>query len=101
MGLPKLVRDSIPHVIEESGRKCSYHVSSKNEYEMWLIEKMKEEMQEFIDRPCYEEAADIFEVFLSLCNLHGLDIDGVESVAADKREQRGGFSDRIILDRID
>tara|TARA_R110000824_G_scaffold223032_8_gene410798 strand:+ start:1350 stop:1562 length:213 start_codon:yes stop_codon:yes gene_type:complete len=68
---------------------------------MWLFEKMKEEMQEFIDSPCYEEAADIFEVFLSLCNLHGLDIDGVESVAMDKRERRGGFSSRIILDSVD
>jgi len=97
----KLVRDLIPRIIEESGRSCSYHVSSRNEYEMWLFEKMKEEMQEFIDSPCYEEAADIFEVFLSLCNLHGLDIDGVESVAEDKREQRGGFSSRIILDSVD
>ena len=97
----KLVRDLIPRIIEESGRSCSYHVSSRNKYEMWLFEKMKEEMQEFIDNPCYEEAADIFEVFLSLCNLHGLDIDGVESVAEDKRAQRGGFSSRIILDSVD
>ena len=101
MNLPKLVRDLIPRIIEESGRACNYHVSSRNEYEMRLFEKMKEEMQEFIDNPCYEEAADIFEVFLSLCNLHGLDIDGVESVATDKREQRGGFSSRIILDQVD
>ena len=67
---------------------------------MWLFEKMKEELQEFIDNPCYEEAADIFEVFRSLCDLHNLEIEGVESTAMDKREQRGGFSDRIILEKV-
>jgi predicted house-cleaning noncanonical NTP pyrophosphatase (MazG superfamily) len=96
----KLVRDLIPRIIEESGRTCSYHVSSGDEYEMWLFEKMKEELQEFIDNPCYEEAADIFEVFRSLCDLHNLEIDGVESAAMDKREQRGGFSGRIILEKV-
>jgi len=97
----KLVRDCIPQIIEESGRVCVYHVSTRDEYEMWLFEKMKEEMQEFIDSPCYEEAADIYEVFRSFCDLHQLELAGVESVAADKREQRGGFSQRIILDSVD
>ena len=30
----------------------------------------------------------------------GLEIEGVESTAMDKREQRGGFSDRIILEKV-
>jgi predicted house-cleaning noncanonical NTP pyrophosphatase (MazG superfamily) len=97
----KLVRDYIPQIIEESGRTCTYHVSTRDEYEMWLFEKMKEEMQEFIDSPSYEEAADIYEVFRSFCGLYQLELDGVESVATDKRERRGGFSQRIILDSVD
>ena len=96
----KLVRNFIPRIIEESGRTCHYHVSSRDEYEMWLFEKMKEEMQEFIDNPCYEEAADIFEVFCSLCSLHSLDVDSVASAAVDKRERTGSFSDRIILEEV-
>ena len=97
----KLVRDLIPRIIEESGRKCDYHVATADGYEMRLFAKMKEEVQEFIDNPCYEEAADVFEVFRSLCILHKLDIDGVESTAMDKRECRGGFSGRIILEKVD
>ena len=96
----KLVRNLIPRIIEESGRTCSYHVSSEDKYETWLFEKMKEEVQEFIDNPCYEEAADIFEVFRSFCDLRGLDIGGVVSRAHAKRERSGGFSDRIILEEV-
>ena len=102
MRLPKLVRDFIPQIIHEDPEKtCDYHIASDDEYEMRLFEKMKEEMQEFIDNPCYEEAADIFEVFRALCSFHGLDIDGVQSTAMDKCERRGGFSNRVVLSRVD
>lgn len=102
MRLPKLVRDYIPQIIhQDPERTCDYHIAENDEYEMRLFEKMKEEMQEFIDNPCYEEAADIFEVFCALCKLHGLDIEDVESVAEDKREKRGGFFNKIVLERVD
>tara|TARA_B100001123_G_C14781935_1_gene816961 strand:+ start:336 stop:644 length:309 start_codon:yes stop_codon:yes gene_type:complete len=102
MSLPKLVRDYIPQIIhEDPERTCDYHVACDDEYEMHLFEKMKEEMQEFIDNPSYEEAADIFEVFYALCTLHGLEVSSVEGVAMDKREQRGGFFSKIVLDRVD
>ena len=96
----KLVRDLIPRIIEEDGKTCKYHVSSEDKYEMWLSEKMKEEVQEFTDNPCYEEAADIFEVFRSFCDLHSLDIGGVVARAHAKRERSGGFSGRIILEEV-
>ena len=102
MKLPKLVRDYIPQIIhQDSERTCDYYIAENDEYEMRLFEKMKEEMQEFIDNPSYEEAADIFEVFRALCNLYDLDIDGVESIASDKRDRRGGFSNKIVLERVD
>ena len=99
---PKLVRDYIPQIIQEDPKRtCDYYIAGDDEYEMRLFAKMKEELQEFIDNPCYEEAADIFEVFRALCSLHNLELDGVLHAAQNKRDERGGFFNRIVLERVD
>jgi predicted house-cleaning noncanonical NTP pyrophosphatase (MazG superfamily) len=96
----KLVRDEIPLIIEKSGKTCEYHFADYDEYKTRLYEKMREELDEFINTPCYEEAADMWEVFLSICELHELNMLRVEFAAKDKRKERGGFKDRIILETV-
>jgi len=96
----KLVRNLIPHIIEENGKTCKYHVASYDEYKARLYEKMREELDEFINTPCYEEAADIYEVFSSICDLHGMSIPQVKYAAIVKRKDRGGFNDRIVLEEV-
>ena len=101
MSLPKLVRDLIPQIIEENGKSCEHHVANYDEYKARLYEKMREELDEFIDTPCEEEAADMYEVFHAICKLHELNMWNIRYIAADKQSRNGGFSDRIILDRVD
>ena len=96
----KLVRDKIPDIIREDGKECKYHVAKHNEYKTRLYEKMREELDEFINTPCYEEAADIYEVFSSICAIHDMNMVQVEVVAVDKRNKRGGFMNRIILEEV-
>jgi len=96
----KLVRDNIPNIIKESGKTCEYHVADYDEYKARLYEKMHEELAEFISTPCYEEAADIYEVFSMICQLHDLNMFGVECVAVDKRHTKGGFAGRVILEKV-
>jgi len=96
----KLVRDGIPKIIEDGGKTCVYHIAGLDEYQDFLCKKMQEELEEFIENPSYEEAADIFEVLRALCTLHHFSMEGVESVAVDKREKRGAFYDRIILEKV-
>ena len=100
MKTAKLVRDKIPDIIKESGKECKYHVANRNEYGARLYEKMREELDEFVDTPCYEEAADIYEVFSSMCALHDMNMVQVEIAAVDKRKERGSFKNRIILENI-
>jgi len=97
----KLVRDLIPQIIEESGKSCEYHVASYDEYKARLYEKMREELDEFINTPCYEEAADMYEVFSAICDVHEMNMTQVQYAAAVKRRERGGFKDKIILERVD
>ena len=103
----KLVRDFIPRIIEENGKTCEYHVAGYDEYKAHLYEKMREELEEFINTPCIEEAADMYEVLRAICKLHDLEMVYVEVEAADKRlgrhhhrQRRGGFKDRIILEKV-
>ena len=96
----KLVRDKIPDIIEEDGKECKYHVANYDEYKSRLYEKMREELDEFISTPCYEEAADMYEVFSSICAVHDMNMVQVEVTAIDKRNKRGGFIDRIVLEEV-
>ena len=98
----KLVRDQIPKIIKESGKWCLCKtIDQKEERLQWLIKKMNEEANEFAKNPSYEEAADMFEVLRACADLYSLDMDEVRCVADDKRKERGGFSEGIILEVVD
>ena len=96
----KLVRDLIPQIIEEGGKKCEYHVATYDEYRTRLYDKMREELDEFINAPCEEEAADMYEVLCAICKLHKINMWNVKHKAADKLISRGGFGERIVLERV-
>ncbi len=94
----KLVRDNIPNIIISSGKKPDIgFVKSKREYLLWLKAKMDEESQEFLQDPCLEEAADIYEVFLSLLHLNNLKLEEVIERADKKRNCKGGFKNGVLL----
>ena len=96
----KLVRDLIPQIIEENGLSCEYHIAKYDEYKTRLYEKMREELDEFVNTPCEEEAADMYEVLCAICKLHELNMWNVKHTAAVKLIDRGGFGDRIILEEV-
>jgi|TARA_R100000008_G_C3558557_1_gene154655 predicted house-cleaning noncanonical NTP pyrophosphatase (MazG superfamily) len=99
---PKLVRDCIPQLIEDSGRKCKWRKAyGEAEHHVLLVAKMQEEVEEFIENPSYEEAADILEVLKAFCFLNDLEFDSVIGVAENKQEERGGFLGGVILQEVE
>ena len=96
----KLVRDLIPRIIEESGKECDYHIADRDEYNTELFKKMTEELNEFIEEPSIEEAADMYEVLLAICWCHNIRFQDVVEKAQEKRSERGGFMTRTILDGV-
>ena len=98
----KLVRDGIPQIIEEDGRSCKWrHVLGEAEHIAKLAAKMREEVGEFVDNPCYEEAADMIEVVKAFCYLNGLEWDLVLGWAVNKQETHGGFHNGTVLLEVD
>jgi len=96
----KLVRDNIPEIINSSGKKCKFHYASEEEFKACLFEKVREELDEFIEKPSVEEAADIYEVFTEVLFAHGIKLETVKHYAEFKRFERGGFKARIILEEV-
>jgi len=96
----KLVRDKIPEIIYESGKIADYYTAGQDEYKISLYAKMKEELEEFANDPCVEEAADMWEVFIAICKVHEISLSDVFNIADDKAADRGKFDKGIILKSV-
>ena len=93
----KLVRDLIPQIIEENGHEAVIKTLEDEEYLMALKEKLREEVEEYIESEDVEELADIMEVIHAFLEFHTLSYSEVENVRQKKLEERGGFSGKIFL----
>ena len=96
----KLVRDRIPEIIEESGRKCVCSVLSDGDYLEMLDEKLDEELAEYRESKSMEELADLLEVMRAVAAARGSSIEEVENIRREKAEKRGGFEKRILLKEV-
>lgn len=96
----KLVRDKIPEIIKADGQNPITHIASKNEYQQKLLEKLQEEVDEFLKEQKPEELADILEVIDAICKLKNLNLEKLQKIKQQKTIDRGGFKKRIILEEI-
>ena len=97
----KLVRDRIPEIIIEDGRKPIYHIAGIEEYKRELFRKVEEELNEFRQDPCVEEAADLVEVVYALLEAHKHFLFDVAEAGMKKNAIVGSFSRGVILERIE
>jgi predicted house-cleaning noncanonical NTP pyrophosphatase (MazG superfamily) len=96
-----LVRDKIPEIIESAGKKCNSKTISDKEAILFLVDKIKEEADEFIENSCKEEVADVLEVVYSIIKKSGWTLEEVEKLRLDKNQKRGGFEKNIFLINTD
>jgi predicted house-cleaning noncanonical NTP pyrophosphatase (MazG superfamily) len=96
----KLVRDKIPQVIEASGSKCDIRIADKKEKYELLEAKLKEEVGEFFEAKNLEELADVMEVLFGLADSLGYSEEDLIRKREGKREERGGFKEGIVLEKV-
>ena len=95
----KLVRDKIPAIIKNN-KVPFLQVATESDVKHLLLGKLIEELEEFKETPNEEELADILEVIDGIMHAFQLDIEKVLQAKADKFVERGGFYNRIILEKV-
>lgn len=94
----KLIRDRIPEVIEQIGKKPDYLVlTNPDEYKKELYAKLQEEVDEYLSDETAEELADLIEVIYACAALKGIAPNELEAIRKKKFDDRGGFSKRLFL----
>ena len=91
----KLVRDRIPEIIRNDGKKPIIEILSNEDYLKELDKKLNEEVAEYQADKSIEEMADILEVLFAACEARGHSVEELLQVKESKREKRGGFKDKI------
>ena len=99
----KLVRDNIPDIITSNEETPVTRILDEDEYKKALEEKLVEEQEEVLsssgDVRC-EELADMVEVIRSMAKLEGKTLEEIVAIADAKKLKRGGFDDRIYLEKV-
>ena len=96
----KLIRDKIPEIIEASGKTCEITVLGNEEYRQELNKKLQEELQEYYESETTEELADLLELIYAIAEHKGITAKELEGVMLAKREERGGFQNRLFLHSV-
>ena len=96
----KLVRDRIPEIIEQDGKKCICSILPEQDYIDMLDQKLNEELAEYQESKSMEELADLLEVIIAVSAARGSSIDEVERIRIRKKEKRGGFEKKILLETV-
>ena len=97
----KLVRDRIPEIITEAGKDFSVSLVKGDRLKDYAMKKLQEEVQEFVENPCAEEAADIMEIFHFVCNRMGIKDSEIMAATTTKRIERGAFEMGYILEWVE
>lgn len=96
----KLVRDGIPSILADSGLTFTSHIATDEEFWPALKQKLQEEVNEFIESENKEEIADIFEVIRAIASHQGWTQEELETLRKIKSKERGGFTEKIILEYV-
>ncbi|MGF6907286.1 ClbS/DfsB family four-helix bundle protein [Fusobacterium sp. PH5-44] len=96
----KLVRDNIIDIIKNQNQNCSYHIATDEEYKTKLLEKLLEEVQEFIIEKNEEELADIYEVLDHIIDIFQFDNTKINKIKNEKNLINGKFRKKIILEKV-
>lgn len=99
----KLVRDKIPNIIKEKNETPVVKILTDEEYKKELEKKLYEEYKEVIEasgEDRVEELADVLEIIKALAKLENKTLEDVIKVANKKVDKRGGFEEKIFLEKV-
>lgn len=105
----KLVRDLIPEIIKESGKKANYRIlENDQEFLQALIAKLVEEVDELKtalnnsnNTDILEEIIDVQEVLFEIVELKNISIKSLQLADLNKTKTKGALHNRIFLESVE
>jgi len=101
----KLLRDKIPQIIAQSGKKAETSILDDAAYAEALKTKMVEEAQELVaahDRAdVLNELADLDELIRATAAHHNISLEELSAARLHKNVERGGFQNKIFLHQVE
>jgi predicted house-cleaning noncanonical NTP pyrophosphatase (MazG superfamily) len=96
----KLVRDCIPTIIQQAGKTSECHSVESAVAVEYLDKKLSEELGEYYQEKSMNELADLLEVIHGIVFHKGMKWEDLESIRQKKRQERGGFEEGIVLEKV-
>ena len=93
----KAIRDKIPEIIAESGKKCNTKQLDDESFLAEIEKKLIEEVNEYTESKDVEELADLLEVIYRISELRGINSDELDEIRKDKAGKRGKFDSNLFL----
>ncbi len=93
----KLIRDLIPNFIIDNRYRIRSAVND-TEFKRFLVEKLYEEVTEFVSSDDVHELADVLEVIDALAEFYRLTPEELRLLQVAKRNERGAFKKRLIIE---
>ena len=93
----KAIRDKIPEIIAESGKKSNIKHLDDESFLVELEKKLSEEVNEYTESKDVEELADLLEVIYRISELRGVNSDELDKIRKEKTKERGKFDSNLFL----
>ena len=93
----KAIRDKIPEIIAESGKKCNTKQLDDESFLAEIEKKLIEEVNEYSESKDVEELADLLEVIYRISELRGVNSDELDKIRKEKAKERGKFDSNLFL----
>lgn len=99
---PKLVRDFMPEFHARDKCVVEYRVlTDDKDFLLALAEKLREEVEEFIENPSVEEWADVDTVLTTMGEILGITINDMQKAKGEKTRALGRFRSRLLMTRFE
>jgi len=101
----KLVRDNIPQIIKDAGKKCKVTILDDERYLIELKKKVIEEAKELTETKnrieTIEELSDIFEVLDVILTKEKISMEEISATRMEKNNVKGTFEQKIFLKSVE
>lgn len=97
--MEKLIRDKIISLIEDKSRVRIER--DKRRQKEFVLKKILEEANEFVENPCLEEYADLITILKKASEIFEFEDEDILKTIIDKNQERGEFECFYVLEMKD